>query len=120
MKSQTVICVTACHCDSKHYNGKEELYHNEAISTGELDFSDLSEVCWIMGLKDIKDTEHFINLYSSKNSTQLLNQNIFLCIKHIESLTIVDFTNRSLTGQENIIFNTQPFPFFVFSLPVFY
>jgi len=29
-----------------------------------LDFSDLSEVCWILGLQDIKDTEHFFNLYS--------------------------------------------------------
>jgi len=49
---------------SNEYNGKEGRYNNEAISAGGLDFSDLSEVCWILGLEDIKDTEHFFNLYS--------------------------------------------------------
>jgi len=49
---------------SNVYNGKEGRYKNEAISAGGLDFSDLSEVCWILGLQDIKDTEHFFNLYS--------------------------------------------------------
>lgn len=47
------------------YNGKEGRYDNKAISSGGLDFSDLSEVCWILGLNDIKDTEHFFNLYSN-------------------------------------------------------
>ncbi len=50
---------------SDKYNGKEGRYNNEAISAGGLDFSDLSEVCWIFGLQDIKDTEHFFNLYSN-------------------------------------------------------
>jgi hypothetical protein len=50
---------------SNKYNGKEGRYNNEAISAGGLDFSDLSEVCWIFGLQDIKDTEHFFNLYSN-------------------------------------------------------
>lgn len=49
---------------SNRYNGKEGRYLNEAIADGGLDFSDLSEVCWILGLQDIKDTEHFFNLYS--------------------------------------------------------
>jgi hypothetical protein len=49
---------------SNKYNGKEGRYNNEAISAGGLDFSDLSEVCWILGLQDIKDTEHFFKLYS--------------------------------------------------------
>jgi hypothetical protein len=49
---------------SNKYNGEEGRYNNEAISAGGLDFSDLSEVCWILGLQDIKDTEHFFNLYS--------------------------------------------------------
>ena len=48
---------------SNEYNGKDGRYNNEAISAGGLDFSDLSEVCWILGLEDIKDTEHFFNLY---------------------------------------------------------
>jgi hypothetical protein len=49
---------------SNKYNGKEGRYNNEAISAGGLDFSDLSEVCWILGLQDIKDTEHFFKLFS--------------------------------------------------------
>ncbi|HMG91176.1 MAG TPA: hypothetical protein VK589_14020, partial [Chryseolinea sp.] len=38
------------------YNGKEGRYNNPAVSAGGLDFSDLSETCWILGLEDIKDT----------------------------------------------------------------
>lgn len=49
---------------SNKYNGKEGRYNNEAIAAGGLDFSDLSEVCWILGINDIKDTEQFFNLYS--------------------------------------------------------
>ncbi len=47
------------------YNGKDGRYNNEAIAAGGLDFSDLSEVCWILGLGDIKDTAHFFTLYSN-------------------------------------------------------
>jgi hypothetical protein len=50
---------------SNKYNGEDGRYKNEAISAGGLDFSDLSEVCWILGLQDIKDTEQFFNLYSN-------------------------------------------------------
>ncbi|HLO58131.1 MAG TPA: hypothetical protein VK179_05285 [Bacteroidales bacterium] len=46
------------------YNGMEGRYKNESISSGGLDFSDLSEVCWIFGLEKIKDTEEFFRLYS--------------------------------------------------------
>jgi hypothetical protein len=46
------------------YNGKEGRYDNEAISAGGLDFSDLSTVCWILGMRDIEDTEHFFKLYA--------------------------------------------------------
>ncbi|MBZ4676892.1 MAG: hypothetical protein JG782_1512 [Anaerophaga sp.] len=46
------------------YNGKDGRYNNKAISSGGLDFSDLSEVCWILGLNDIKDTEEFFNFIS--------------------------------------------------------
>jgi len=49
---------------SNTYNGKEGRYNNKAISTGGLDFSDLSEVCWILGVQNIKDTEQFFNVYS--------------------------------------------------------
>jgi hypothetical protein len=49
---------------STRYNGKDGRYKNEAIFAGGLDFSDLSEVCWILGLQDIKDVGHFFNLYA--------------------------------------------------------
>jgi len=49
---------------SNKYNGKEGRYYNEAIAAGGLDFSDLSEVCWILGIRNIKDTEQFFNLYA--------------------------------------------------------
>ena len=46
------------------YNGKEGRYNNEAVAFGGLDFSDISETCWILGLQGIKDTEQFFNLYA--------------------------------------------------------
>ena len=46
------------------YNGKEGRYLNEAVSAGGLDFSDLSEVCWILGLNDIENTEAFFDRFS--------------------------------------------------------
>lgn len=49
---------------SNTYNGKEGRYNNEAISAGGLDFSDLSEVCWILGIHDLKGVEDFFNKYS--------------------------------------------------------
>lgn len=49
---------------SNKYNGKEDRYLNEAISAGGLDFSDFSEVCWILGLDKIEDTEDFFELYA--------------------------------------------------------
>ena len=45
------------------YNGKEGRYNNKAVESGGLDFSDLSEVCWILGVADIADTEEFFSLY---------------------------------------------------------
>ena len=45
------------------YNGKENRYNNEAIAAGGLDFSDLAETCWILGLGDIKDIEHFFDRF---------------------------------------------------------
>lgn len=50
---------------SDAHNGKEGRYNNEAILAGGLDFSDLSEVCWILGIQNIKDTTEFFNLYSN-------------------------------------------------------
>lgn len=50
---------------ANQYNGVEGRYNNEAITAGGLDFSDLSEVCWILGLQDIKDTEEFFNRFGN-------------------------------------------------------
>jgi hypothetical protein len=47
------------------YNGKEGRYNNQAISQNGLDFSDLSEVCWILGKESIKDTDEFFDLFGS-------------------------------------------------------
>ncbi len=49
------------------YNGKNERYNNEAIAAGGLDFSDLSETCWILGLENIQDTAEFFKLYGAGN-----------------------------------------------------
>lgn len=46
------------------FNGKEGRYNNEAVLAGGLDFSDLSEICWILGLQDIRDTEQFFKQYA--------------------------------------------------------
>ncbi|MDC6405974.1 MULTISPECIES: hypothetical protein [Maribacter] len=49
---------------SNKYNGKEGRYLNEAVQQNGVDFSDLSEVCWMLRLEDIKDTEEFFELYA--------------------------------------------------------
>ncbi len=49
---------------SDQYNGQEDRYLNQAIAAGGLDFSDFSEVCWILGLKDIEDGNDFFRRYA--------------------------------------------------------
>lgn len=49
---------------SNEYNGKDGRYLNKAMANGELDFSDLSEVCWILGEKEIIDAERFFKKYA--------------------------------------------------------
>lgn len=44
---------------ANQYNGKENRYLNEAVDSGGLDFSDFSEVCWILELGDFKDSVEF-------------------------------------------------------------
>ncbi len=48
------------------YNGVEDRYLNESINKGGLDFSDFSEVCWILGLQDLVDGDDFFRRYSGK------------------------------------------------------
>lgn len=45
------------------FNGKDGRYTNEAVAEGGLDFSDTSEVCWILGLENLKDTEAFFQYF---------------------------------------------------------
>ncbi len=47
------------------YNGKEGRYNNQAIAKGGVDFSDVSETCWILGLENIKDTAEFFARYAN-------------------------------------------------------
>ena len=47
------------------YNGQEGRYDNPAVTSGGLDFSDLSETCWILGLQDIRDMEQFFTDYAN-------------------------------------------------------
>ena len=46
------------------YNGKEGRYLNKSIAAGGVDFSDVSEVCWILGLEGIRDTGAFFTLFA--------------------------------------------------------
>jgi hypothetical protein len=64
LKNQKLIDVWQLAVDlGIKYNGKDGRYNNDAVAAGGLDFSDLSETCWILGLENIKDTEQFFNLY---------------------------------------------------------
>ncbi len=47
------------------YNGKEGRYLNASIAAGGLDFSDLSEICYILGLENIKDGNAFFEMIST-------------------------------------------------------
>ncbi len=45
------------------YNGKDGRYLNESVAKGGLDFSDLSEVCYILNLMSIKDVDEFFTYF---------------------------------------------------------
>ncbi|HDZ06021.1 hypothetical protein LCGC14_0130120 [marine sediment metagenome] len=46
------------------YNGIDGRYLNESVAEGGLDFSDLSEVCYILNLMDIKNADEFFTYFS--------------------------------------------------------
>jgi len=48
---------------ANRYNGKEGRYNNEAVAEGGLDFSDTSEVCWILGIENIRDSADFFQRF---------------------------------------------------------
>lgn len=44
---------------ANQYNGVEDRYNNEAIAAGGMDFSDVSESCWIFGYEGLHDAGAF-------------------------------------------------------------
>ena len=46
------------------YNGIDGRYLNESVAEGGLDFSDLSEVCYILNLMNIKNSDEFFTYFS--------------------------------------------------------
>ena len=47
------------------YNGKEDRHNNQAIAKGGLDFSDVSETCWIFGFDQLRDANAFFAEFSA-------------------------------------------------------
>ena len=52
---------------ANQYNGVDGRYLNTAIDSGGLDFSDFSEIWWILGLEDIRDTNGYFELINDLN-----------------------------------------------------
>jgi hypothetical protein len=50
---------------ANQFNGKEGRHNNPAIAKGGLDFSDVSETCWIFGFNHLKNAEQFFEEFSS-------------------------------------------------------
>lgn len=53
---------------ANRYNGKDGRYKNPAIAKGGMDFSDVSETCWIFGFNQLKNVEQFLKKFSSANN----------------------------------------------------
>ncbi|WP_437368691.1 hypothetical protein [Maribacter litoralis] len=58
----TEVWNTAIRLGNK-YNGKDGRYLNKSVANDGLDFSDLSEVCYILNLMDIKNTDEFFTYF---------------------------------------------------------
>lgn len=50
---------------ANNFNGKEGRHNNPAIAKGGLDFSDVSETCWIFGFNHLKNSKQFFEEFSS-------------------------------------------------------
>lgn len=46
---------------ANEYNAKDGRYNNEAIASGGLDFSDVSEICWIFGYEHLENADAFFS-----------------------------------------------------------
>ena len=51
---------------ANHYNGLEGRYSNKVILEGGMDFSDVSEMCWIFGFDHIVGAEQFFTTFGFK------------------------------------------------------
>lgn len=49
---------------ANQYNGVDGRYLNTSVAAGGLDFSDVSETCWILGLSDIADADAFLERFA--------------------------------------------------------
>jgi hypothetical protein len=49
------------------YNGKENRYNNPAIASGGMDFSDVSETCWIFGFDYLENIQQFFEEFSTSS-----------------------------------------------------
>lgn len=49
----------------RQYNGKDGRYNNTAISGGGFDFSDLSEVTWILDINNAENVEQFFKVFGN-------------------------------------------------------
>ena len=58
----TLVWNTAIHLGNQ-YNGKDGRYLNQSVAEGGLDFSDLSVVCYILNLMNIKDADEFFTYF---------------------------------------------------------
>jgi hypothetical protein len=48
------------------YNGREGRYDNAAVGAGGMDFSDVSETCWIFGFADLRNADAFFGAFAAK------------------------------------------------------
>lgn len=51
---------------ANRYNGTPSRYNNEFVAGGGLDFSDVSEVCWIFGFQGLRNVDAFFDEFASE------------------------------------------------------
>ena len=52
---------------AKKYNGKDNRYNNPAIAKNGMDFSDVSETCWIFGFEKLENVKQFFEEFSTSS-----------------------------------------------------
>jgi len=68
------------------YNGKQNRYKNSDIAHGGMDFSDVSETCWIFGFESLINVEQFFQEFSdSSNSSSEVDKNLAVANEFIDA-----------------------------------